>query len=110
MYVRHLEITTSFKYLGQVISAADDYWSTVFRNLDKAQAVWRRLTRILIREGAAPRLFGFFFNARVQTVLLFGAETRVVTPRMGPVLGEFQNQVAQPLTGRIMQRRTARKW
>ena len=38
---------------------------------------------ILSREGAAPQVFGLFFNAMVQTVLLFGLETWVVTSRMG---------------------------
>ena len=31
-----------------------------------------------------------FINAIVQSVLLFGAETWVVTPSMGQVLGFFQ--------------------
>ena len=64
---------TSFKYLGRVISEADDYWFTVVRNLAKAQAVKWRLTRILSREGAAPRVSGVLFKAVVQSVLLFGA-------------------------------------
>ena len=49
-----LGIVTSFKCLRQVISVADDDWLAVVGNLAKAQAVWRRLTRILSREGAAP--------------------------------------------------------
>ena len=36
----------------------------------------------LIREGATPRISGNFFKAVVQQVLLFGAETWVVTPKM----------------------------
>ena len=52
----------------------------------------------------------FFFKAVVQEVLLFGAGTRVVTPRMGRVLGGFQYQVEQPLIGRIPRRREDGKW
>ena len=55
-----LEMVTSFKYLGQLISMVDNDWAVVFRNLVKARVVWRRLTRILSREGAAPRVSGFF--------------------------------------------------
>ena len=33
------------------------------------------------------RVSGVFFKAVVQSVLLFGAKTWVVTPRMGRVLG-----------------------
>ena len=68
------------------------------------------MTRILSREGARHRLSGFFFKSVVQLVLLFGAETGVVTPHMGQVLGVFQDQVAQRLTGRIPRRWVYRKW
>ena len=75
------------------------------------QAVWQRLTKNFSREGSAPWVSGFLFKAVVQSVLLFIAETWVVTPRMGRVLGErFQYHVAQQLTGRIPRRHTDRKW
>ena len=45
------------------------------------------MLRILSREGAAPRVSSFFFEAVIQAVLLFGADTCVVTPRMGKALG-----------------------
>ena len=48
----------------------------------------------------------FFFKSVVQAVLLFGAETLVVNPRMGRVLEGFQDQVAWCLTGRILQWKT----
>ena len=34
-----LEMVTSFIYLGRVMSAVDDYWLAVVRNLAKARAV-----------------------------------------------------------------------
>ena len=79
----------SFKYLGRVLLASDNDWPAVIRNLTKARAVWRRMARILIREGERTRVSGFFFKAIVWSVLLFGAETWVVTPHMGWVLGFF---------------------
>ena len=48
---------------------------------------------------------GFFLKSVAQSVLIFGAETCMVTPRMGRVLGVFQYQVAQQLTGRLPWRR-----
>ena len=57
------------------------------------------MTRILSREGAEPRVSGFFFKAVVQAMLLFGLETWVVIPRTGWALGEFQYQVARRLMG-----------
>ena len=65
---------------------------------------------ILSREGAAPQVFGLFFNAMVQTVLLFGLETWVVTSRMGKALGGFQVQVAIQMTGRLPRRTPDGKW
>ena len=89
---------------------ADDDWSVVVRNLSRARAVWKRMTRILSREGAELQVSVFFFKAVVQDMLIFGSETWVVTPRMGRVMGDFQDQVAQRLTGRIKQQKTERKW
>ena len=68
------------------------------------------MTRILIMEGAEPRVSGFFFKSVVQAVLLFGLEAWVVTPCMGRVLGGFQNQAAQRLTGRLPQHKTDGNW
>ena len=91
-------------------AVADDDWPAVVQNLEMARAVWRRMTRILSREGAELRLSGFFFKVVVQSVLLFGAETWLVTPHMGRVLGGFQDQLVLRLTGWLLQRRSDRKW
>ena len=60
VYGRPLEMATSFKYLGRVISATGDEWPEVVRNLAWAKTVWRRMSRILRREGATPQVSGFF--------------------------------------------------
>ena len=57
-----------------------------------------------------PQVYGFFFKAVIQAVLIFGSETWVVTPRMGKVLGRFQTQVDRRLTGQLLQRTTDGKW
>ena len=105
-----LEIVTSFRYLGRVILEADDDWPAVVRNLENVRAVWRRMTRILRREGSEPRVSGFFFKYIIQSVLIFGMETWVITSRMGQVLGGFQDQVEQRLTGQLLRKRSDRKW
>ena len=71
-YRRPLEMGNSFRYLRRIISVEDDDWPAVIRNLEKARAVWRRMTRILIREGEMLRVSTFFFKSVVQSVLLFG--------------------------------------
>ena len=57
-----------------------------------------------------PQVSGFFFKAVIQAVLLFRAETLVVTPRMGKALGGVQTQVVRRLTEMIVWRTTDRKW
>ena len=48
-YRRTLEMVPYLKYLVIVLSAADDDWLEVIRNLTKAWAVWKRISRILSR-------------------------------------------------------------
>ena len=54
----------------------------VVRNLSRTRAVWRKMARVLSREGASLWVSKLFFKAIVQAVLLFVSETWVVTPRM----------------------------
>ena len=87
-YGRPLEMVTSLKYLGQVISTADDDWTAVMNKLSQERKVWSRMANIRSREGEAPQVSGFFFKAVVQVVLLFGEDTWVFTPWIGKALGE----------------------
>ena len=63
-------MVTSFQYLAQVISATDNDWTEVVRNLSWERVVWNRMTRILSREGAEPRVSRLFFKALVQAVFI----------------------------------------
>ena len=66
-----LEMVTSLKCLGRVLSVAGDDWLMVVQNIVKAQMVWWRISKILSRGGARPRVSGFFFKSVIQSVLLF---------------------------------------
>ena len=90
--------------------AADDEWPAVVKNLSYPKKIWRRMSRILSREGAAPQVSGLFFKAVVQAVLLFRLETWVVNPCMVKALGGFQTQVVERLMGRLPQRTPDGKW
>ena len=61
-------MVTSFKYLGRVISVADEDWLAVVKNLYRAMVVCRRMPRVLRREGAAPQVSGLIFKVVVQAV------------------------------------------
>ena len=90
-----------FKYMGILLLVADDDWQAVIQNLMKAQAVWRRILKILSRRVARLQVSEFYLKAVVQSVLMFGAEKLLVNPQLRQVLGGFQEQVARRLMKRM---------
>ena len=100
VYGQQIQSVPRFTYLGRVMTAGDDDWPAVAGNLAKARNSWGRMQGILRREGATPRISGNFFKAVVQQVLLFGADTWVVTPNMERALSAFLHGEARQLTGR----------
>ena len=76
----------------------------------KAWKSWGRMQEILRREGATPRISGNVFKAVVQQVLLFRAETWVVTPEMEQALSGFLHGAARRLTGRQARREKDGDW
>ena len=99
-YRELLENVTTFRYLGRVLTAGDDDWLAVAGNLQKEQKSWGRLYQILIREGSDPKVSGKFYEAVAQAVLMFRAETWILTPRMERALDSFQHRFARRITGR----------
>ena len=95
-----METVSEFLYLGRLLTATDDDWPEVAGNIRKAQLSWGRLARVLGREGADPKVSRSFYTAVTQQVLLFGAETWVLTRKMESALDAFQGRVARRLTGR----------
>ena len=51
-----IESVTEFKYLGRILTATDDDWMVVVGNLGKAERSWGRLSQVLGREGADPKV------------------------------------------------------
>ena len=96
---------TAFKYLGRILTATDNDWTAVVRNLGKARGSWGRLSRVLGREGADSKVSTEFYIAVTQAVLLFGSETWVLTVWMENALDRFQSRVVRKVTGRQLRRR-----
>ena len=71
-----------FKYLGILLEHSDKDWSAVLHYIRKSSQVWGRLHKILQREGAEPIASGKFYRAVVQSVILLGANTWVLTEAM----------------------------
>ena len=88
-YGDKMRVVTEFQYLGRMMTNTDEDWPAVAGNLRKAQVSWGRLARILGREGADPKVSRNFYIAVTQQVILFGAESWVLTKRMEAALDGF---------------------
>jgi hypothetical protein len=86
---------TTFTYLGRDLAANNSNWPALYKNLRKAQTKWALISRPLLRTGVSPRYVGYFYNAIVQSVLLYGAETWTVTPQMLEPLNSFHHKIAR---------------
>ena len=78
--------------------AGENDWLAVVGNHGKVRKIWGRLSQVMSREGADPKVSGKFHKAVAQVVLLFGAETWVLTQSMEKALDSFQSRVARRLT------------
>ena len=59
------------------------------------------MVKILGREGAEKRTAGKLYVVVVQAVLLFGAETWVVTPRLEKALEGFHHRAVRSMSGMV---------
>ena len=109
-YGDKMRAVTEFRYLGRAMTNTDDDWPAVAGNLRKARVSWGRLAKILGQEGAEPKVSRSFYIAVTQQVLLFGAESWVLTKRMEAALDAFQGRVARRLTGRMPRCGRDGKW
>jgi hypothetical protein len=53
-----LDSVETFKYLSRPLSSTDDDWPALHLNLVKARKRWATVFRVLVREGASPRVSG----------------------------------------------------
>ena len=109
-YEETIKNVLAFKYLGRVLTAGDNDWLVVVGNLGKARRSLGRLSLVLIREGAYPKVSRTFYKAVAQVVLLFETETWVLTPRMEKALDSFQSRVTRRITGRQLRRKKDGSW
>ena len=109
-YGQPMEAVSEFWYLGRILTATDNDWTEVAGNIKKARRSWGRLARVLGREGADPKVSRNFYTTMTQQILLFGAETWVLTRNMESALDAFQGRVARTLTGRQPRRGRDGRW
>ena len=97
-----LDRVTKFRYLGRILSQDDQDLSACVRNIQRAQAKWAAVSKVLKREGASKKSFARFYLVIVSTVLLYGSDTWVVTKRMETLLTSFHNRCLRTITGRVI--------
>ena len=74
-YGKELERVDIFKYLGKLTSYDDSDIQAIRNNLKKARRTWARLSHVCRSENIPPKIAAVFYQAVIQSVLLFGSET-----------------------------------
>ena len=66
-------------YLGRLLLQDDDDIQAMRSQLCKAHGTWARVGQVLRKENAPPRVSAKFYKAIVQSILLYGRETWVLS-------------------------------
>ena len=82
-----------------MLDRSDNDWPGVRQNFGKARRVWSRLGKLLRREGVEPLVSEIFYWEVVQAVLLFGAETWVLSELMSRKLDGLHVDLLRYMTG-----------
>ena len=95
-----IETVQEFKYLGRILDDRDQDLPAVTYNLQRARKRWGMIGRILKKKGANPKAMASFYKAIVQSILLYGSESWVLTKSMLDSLNNFHHRCARFITGR----------
>ena len=96
-----LETVLEFKYLGRLLKATDDDWSSVIDNIWKARNNWSRLAQILGKDVVDNRTLGSFYVVVVQAIQMFRLEMWVETHHIKRLLRGFYHRVAHQILGKM---------
>jgi hypothetical protein len=89
-----LERVDVFKYLGRLLSQDNNDVQAVRAQLCKARSTWVQVGNVLQAQNAAPRVSAMFYKAVIQSVLLYGSETWVLSKTVMARLEGFHIQAA----------------
>ena len=67
----------------------------VAENLKRAREVWGRISQVLSADGVSPQVMSKFYLTIVQSVLLYGSETWVITHHLQQRLDAFHKKCAR---------------
>ncbi len=100
-----LERVEVFQYLGRLLSQDDDDIQAVRSQLCKARGTWARVGQVLQRENDPPRVSPKFYKTIVQSVLLYGSETWVLSSAVLARLEGFHLRAAYRMAKKHLPRR-----
>ena len=100
VYGKNLNMVIYFQHYWQLLYAMDDDWPAFIGNIQKMRRIWACLSRILGQERVDSWTSVHFYLTITQAVFLFGAETSVVIPHIGRLLGGLHHRVVQIITGK----------
>ena len=75
VYGKPLEKVHQYTYLGRPLTATDDDWPAVRKNIGKATGRWMGISKIITKAGLNQKARTTFYRAIVHSTLLFGAES-----------------------------------
>ena len=105
-----IERLKEFKYLGRILDENDNDKKCILAQLRKARGLWRRLVKILKREGAEPFQMGRFYVGIVQAILLYGSESWTISLLEMEALEGFQKKAIRFMTGRHTRQDSREVW
>ena len=92
-----LETVSEFKYLGQILQEHDQDDFAVSANLHKAHACWGQVFQVLSTEHATTRVMAWFYLAVLQSVLLYGCKSWVLSQWALAYLNSFHHRCAHAM-------------
>jgi len=106
-----IKTVSEFKYLGRMVTKEDSDWSAVNYNLKKAKNAWYQMTRILTKRGSKNNKWRTtIYKSIVEAILLFGAETWVLSKAMETKLQSFHHRCARAIAGRYITKNPDDTW
>ena len=75
VYREDLKRVETFKYLGRVMAYDDNDVPPARRQLQRARAIWGRLSKVIAKESVPAPMAGMFYGMLVAAVLLYGSKS-----------------------------------
>ena len=102
VFGKEIEIVREFKYLGRIINEKNEDDTAIKKNLEKAQSIWRRLSKLLSREGANPPIMARIYRTVVESILLYGSESWEYNKKQIKMLENFNKRCARTITKKFI--------